>query len=263
MLILIVERFGPLEGFWGTPSIYQLGSHRTSLLLLSQRQQESPSSDSVHNDCERRLVQRWNGKHKRASKRLCDVPKAKTMNLSLSVRRQDGSIVTKTVHKKRQETLQHVLTKAMLWKLYCDDYQNIEIEQDIGDQDYLPDVISLDVNGQPLFWGEAGRMKVHKAVDLMKRYPDAHIVHCRWDMELSEIEAPLMEHLQKLFDADDLGDVPERSGRFTFCSLPLDIWKFIDEETGFIRLTGNDPKWKELVFPSTKSLGAGSFSPRT
>lgn len=256
IVILIIQRFGSSEGFMSSGDRYQkFATYWTPLLLVDYRQQDSSLSDNDQQKG-RRMAQRWNGNHKSASKKLCDVTKAKKLILELSVQRQDGSIVTKTVLKKRQETLQHVLTKAMLWKLYCDDYQSIDIEKDIGDPDYLPDVISLDAQGRPLFWGESGRMKVHKAVDLMKRYPEAHIVHCRWDMQLSEIEAPLVEHLQDLFDRDTLGTLPDRSGRFTFFALPLDLWRFIDEETGFIHLTRNNLESKELVFPDQKTIGS-------
>lgn len=50
---------------------------------------------------------RWYGGYKTASKRLADIPKKKKMKLDLV-----ANGVTKTVEKKRQETLQHVLTKG-------------------------------------------------------------------------------------------------------------------------------------------------------
>mmetsp|Transcript_891 Transcript_891/g.1739 ORF Transcript_891/g.1739 Transcript_891/m.1739 type:complete len:146 (-) Transcript_891:1337-1774(-) len=50
---------------------------------------------------------RWNGGYKTASKRLADVPKKKKMKLDLV-----ANGVKKTLEKKRQETLQHVLTKG-------------------------------------------------------------------------------------------------------------------------------------------------------
>jgi hypothetical protein len=258
VVFLAGERFDGSTGFFSSShSIHRCKTHHTPLLLVDHSQRDSLSSSSISSiQNERRVARRWNGNHKSVSTSLCDVPKAKKLTLELSIKRHDGSIVTKTLLKKRQETLQHVLTKAMLWKLYCDDYQDIEIEEDIGDKDYLPDVISLDADGRPIFWGESGRMKVHKAVDLMKRYPEAHIVHCRWDMGLPQIEAPLIEHLQDLFDTDALGNLPDRPGRFTLCSMPLDVWRFIDEETGFIHITESDLEWKELVFPNEKSTSS-------
>lgn len=223
-------------------------------------------------DSNRRVARRWNGNYKHASKKLSEVSKAKKMKIELSVVDGAGKVTTKVLEKKRQETLQHVLTKAVLWKLHCDRYPNIEIELDIGDKDYLPDVISLpspDIKRsidncsvevtaspselKPLFWGESGRMKVHKAVDLMRRYPTTDIVHCRWSMELDDITAPLQDHLQSLYDQDALEDLPLRPGRFRFAALPLDVWRFIDEDTGMIHITDNDLEWRDLEFPTKKS----------
>ena len=198
----------------------------------------------------RQFSARWNGGYKHASSKLCDVPKKKKLQLKLS-----AGGVTKVLLKKRMETLQHVLTKAVLWKLFTNDYPNIEIEHDIGDPNYLPDVISLsnDEAKRPLFWGESGRMKVHKAVDLMQRYPDTHIVHCRWGIDIETFSRPLIDYLQEQYDADML-DLSGRKGKFTFCSLPLDVWRFVDEESGEIIVTTNDLEWKELDFPSKKSI---------
>ena len=50
---------------------------------------------------------RWNGGYKTASKSLADIPKKNKMKLDLI-----ANGITKTVEKKRQETLQHVLSKG-------------------------------------------------------------------------------------------------------------------------------------------------------
>mmetsp|Transcript_89415 Transcript_89415/g.257900 ORF Transcript_89415/g.257900 Transcript_89415/m.257900 type:complete len:264 (-) Transcript_89415:4-795(-) len=219
--------------------------------LYSTKDDQVESSNALS---DRRVSKRWNGNYKHVSKKLCDVPKAKKLNLDLTVKHSDGSKTTKILLKKRQETLQHVLTKALLWKLYSEEYPGIEIEFDFGDPDYLPDVISLDEDGNPVFWGESGRMKAHKAIDLMQRYPKAHIVHCRWDMTLDEIAEPLCARLQELFDRHELpDDIVKRPGRFTLGALPLDMWRFIDEENGVINVKEEDVSWRELEFPTTKS----------
>lgn len=194
---------------------------------------------------------RWNGNYRHASNKLSEVSKAKKLKIDLV-----SNGVTKTVEKKRMETVQHVLTKAIIWSLYMEEYQNLEIEYDIGDPDYLPDVISVvkesstqeEKEEEPLFWGESGRMKVHKAVDLMQRYPKMHIVHARWSMDIESISQPLEDYLKEQFELGEL-DLSDRQGRFTFLSLPLDVWRFIDEDTREIRVKKEDLQWKELDFP--------------
>lgn len=160
--------------------------------------------------------------------------------------------VTKTLEKKRMETLQHVLTKAMIWKMFMEDYPNMDIERDIGDPDYLPDVVGTATafnaetaiqNTEILFWGESGRMKVHKALDLMRRYPKAHIVHCRWGIDLEKFMAPFIEYLE----TELVGEGTSWwEGKFSFAALPLEVWKFIDEETGTILIEKSDLSWMEL-----------------
>jgi hypothetical protein len=234
-----------------------------SLHMGTPTNTNTPSSCKNITTNNRQTSKRWNGNYKHASKKLCDMSKAKKLRFPLT-----ANGVTKTVEKKREESLQHVLTKAIIWKLYMQEYPNLEIEYDIGDPDYLPDVVSVpvefddeDANGASssssrtlspiLFWGESGRMKVHKAVDLLQRYPEAHIVHCRWGMEIDTFAAPLLEYLQDQYDAGTLdSSLSSRPGKFTFCSLPLDVWRFIDEETRTITVTKDDLEWKELEFPS-------------
>jgi len=195
---------------------------------------------------DRSQSRRWNGNYKTASKRLADIPKKKKIKLALV-----ANGVKKIVEKKRQETLQHVLTKAVIWKLFMDECPNLEIEHDIGDPNYLPDgwqVVDASEKGEIELWGEAGRMKVHKAVDLMQRYPETHIVHCRWGMSIADISKPLEDYLWCKFESGEL-DLSKRSGRFTFCSLPHDVWRFIDDESGVISVEKEDLEWKELSFP--------------
>jgi len=179
--------------------------------------------------------------------------------------------VTKTLEKKRMETLQHVLTKAMIWKLFMNDYPNLEIELDIGDPDYLPDVVGTSTNEgiantcnntEISFWGESGRMKVHKALDLMRRYPNAHIVHCRWSIDIETFMRPFIEYLETELVEEDTS---WWTGKFSFASLPLEVWEFIDEDTGTIFIERDDLEWRELdlsqlVFNSTASNETNTIS---
>ena len=191
---------------------------------------------------ERRQARRWNGNYKHTSKKFSDIPKSKKLKIDLT-----ANGVTKTLEKKRMETLQHVLTKALIWKIFMNDYPNLEIELDIGDPDYLPDVVGTTTTTcnrtQISFWGESGRMKVHKALDLMRRYPSAHIVHCRWGIDLESFVGPFIEYLETELQEEDTS---WWEGHFSFASLPLEVWEFIDEDTGTILIERSDLEWKEL-----------------
>jgi hypothetical protein len=187
-------------------------------------------------------AQRWNGNYKHVSRKLADVKKSKKLIIDLT-----ANGVTKTLEKKRMESLQHVLTKAVIWKIFMNDYPDMDIEKDIGDPDYLPDVISMSMDGDPLFWGESGRMKVHKALGLMQRYPRAHIVHCRWGVDIDTFSEPFLDFLAKELEDGRIDDPSSWwHGKFEFASLPLDVWKYIDEETGTILVVKEDIKWKVL-----------------
>jgi hypothetical protein len=60
-----------------------------------------------------------------------------------------------------------------------------------------------------------------------------------------------MDYLQdEMLEKGNLLELCHRPGRFTFCALPLDVWRFIDEETGCIHVTKKDLQWKELDFSS-------------
>jgi hypothetical protein len=204
------------------------------------------SSDALAGD--RTTSRRWNGNYQHASNKLSLVSKKKRLKLDLV-----ANGIQKTVEKKREESLQHVLTKAVIWKLFMKEYPNLQIEYDIGDPDYLPDVVNVDDESvkeanDPVFWGESGRMKVHKAIDLMQRYPDMHIVHCRWGVGIEAFSKPLLDHLQETYDSGEL-DLSYRKGKFTFCALPLDVWRFVDDDTGVIHVEKEDLEWEELDFP--------------
>jgi len=200
---------------------------------------------------------RWYGNYKHTSELLGDTPKAKKRTIELHIIDKVGNRKNVTVHKKRKEQVQHVLTMAILWKIFLDDYPNLQIEVDINDPQYLPDVIGLDSsNTTPIFWGESGRMKVHKAVDLMQRYPEAHIVHCRWGMPTYNISAPLLNFLQEEYNKGRL-DLSHRPGRFTLASLRQNVWELIDQTTGEIMATQEDLVWEELKFPSVNTSIVG------
>jgi hypothetical protein len=191
---------------------------------------------------QRKLSRRWVGNYKAPTTELSKISKAKKLKLNVT-----ANDITKTLVKNRMESIQHVLTKAVLWKLFMEEYPDIQIENDFGDPDYLPDVVSLDPTNEthPVFWGESGRMRVHKAIDLLQRYPDTHIVQCRWGVEIDNFRTPLVEALEERQEEHGLV-LPPRTQPFTCCSLPLDVWRYFDESTMTVQITKEDLEWQNL-----------------
>ena len=119
--------------------------------------------------------------------------------------------------KKPVEHIRHVITKALLWAIYLPYYPGLGVEISIGAR-YKPDVVDLDENGAPRFWGEAGTVGDRKMRTLVKRYRRTHIAFAKWDADL----APYERILTKL---------TERGTRFA----PVDLISFpMDSEQRFI-----------------------------
>jgi hypothetical protein len=185
------------------------------------------------------------GNFKPPISKVSNIPKAKKHTLSLTVNGE-----TKVLQKKKYESIQHVLVKALLWKLFSTEYPNIEIEKDIGDPNYLPDVISLpaadgmeDGACQPLFWGESGRMSLEKALELSQRYPEMHIVWMRWGISLTDFVAQVAPALSSSSSTSS----GSRSGRFTLAAIPKkEVWEFLDDDCNVI-ITKDDVDWYEVL----------------
>jgi len=197
---------------------------------------------------------RWYGNWKPSISKLSDIPKSKKHSVTL-IDPNDGE--TKVYLKKNKESLQHVLTKAIIWKLFKEEYgvgkddTTVEVELNISDKDYLPDVVIFkkdDVeystrrdtavfkeDKKPIFWGESGRMKIHKAVALAERYPDTDICQIRWGMELDQFVPDTLKAVKR---------VKNRTGKFSFGSIPkMEVWEYFNEEDGTIRMTKDMITW--------------------
>jgi hypothetical protein len=261
--------------------------------------------DKSDPDPDRNGSRRWMGSYKRGRRRLSDIPQKQKTKFQVKV---NGRCLT--LYKQRMESIQHVLTKAVIYKLFIDevqedkgnqsneeervesndsskntnsdDYNNngnnnrfsdirFEIEFPIGDPNYLPDVVGFQPIIPPasstgscepgipqqqqqhsdnvIFWGESGRMKPHKALDLMLRYDRARIIHCRWGIGIDTFADPFVEYLQEMVDTG-IVDYPIKSwwnGRFSFATLPTnDLWRFVDEESNTVMVTKSDLEWREL-----------------
>ena len=98
--------------------------------------------------------------------------------------------------KKRQEGIEHVLMKAFLWALYLPAYPDLAIEVPVGDR-YKPDLVQLDAFGEPVFWGESGKVGAGKIASLVRRFPATHFAMAKWDAPL----APFVEIVEEAFGA--------------------------------------------------------------
>jgi hypothetical protein len=137
--------------------------------------------------------------------------------------------------KKVNERREHVLLKAFLWALYLPAYPDLAVEIRVGDR-YKPDVVSLDGQGQPRFWGEAGRLGVDKLRSLARRYRDTHFAIAKWDTRFEPFVALVAEALEGL----------RRSAPFDLLNFPADsVERFIDKR-GHIHLTHFDLEWTRL-----------------
>lgn len=113
--------------------------------------------------------------------------------------------------KKSGESLEHVLMKAFLWALYLPRYPELSVEIPIGDR-YKPDVVQLDALGEPVFWGEAGKVSEEKVASLGRRFPRTHFVVAKWSVSLAPFEALVRDAL----------DAGRRHAPFELLAFPAD-----------------------------------------
>lgn len=144
-----------------------------------------------------------------------------------------GKQVVFVKHAKEQS--QHVVMKALIWALYLPEYPNVSVEIPVGDR-YKPDVVALSPEGQPLFWGEAGKVSADKIRSLIRRYRNTHFVITKWNMNL----APLIGLVSKAVTKHT------RSAPFDVIRFPADsAEQFIDAQ-GHIHIAHKALEWTRL-----------------
>lgn len=101
---------------------------------------------------------------------------------------------TLVLDKRAGEKPEHRLMMALLWAAYLPRYPALRIDVPIGGR-YRPDLVQLDAEGRPEFWGECGAVGAEKLKTLCARYRDTHLVFARWDSDprgfAAQIEAAL------------------------------------------------------------------------
>lgn len=138
--------------------------------------------------------------------------------------------------KKHQESAEHVWMKAFLWALYLPQYASLAVEIPIGDK-YKPDVVALDVDKCPLFWGEAGKVSPVKIKSLVRRYPATHFAIAKWGERLDS-------------HADVVSKARMRSGKhkrpFDLLSFPTDSPARFIQPDGQIDISFDDVRWQRI-----------------
>ena len=137
--------------------------------------------------------------------------------------------------KKPIESAEHVVMKALLWALYLPQYSQIQVEVSIGTH-YKPDLIALDDQQQPIFWGEAGRVSEEKFAALFKRYKHTHFAFAKWHTRLE----PLDQQLRRIVATT------KRHAPIDLLNLPSDsVERFIASD-GTITLDFADLDWRRI-----------------
>lgn len=137
--------------------------------------------------------------------------------------------------KRPQEQTSHVIMKALLWGLYLPEYPDLSIETPLADR-YEPDVVSVESDRRPRFWGEAGQVTPTKIRSLAKRYCATHFAIAKWATRLSPHLAIVKKALTGI----------ERTAPFDLLVLPDDAAERFIDDTGTIRLTHDELEWVRL-----------------
>ena len=124
----------------------------------------------------------------------------------MTVRSGDRKLV---VRKNSLERFEHVLMKIFIWHLYLPHFPGMIIEHRIRDR-YRPDVVALDEESRPIFWGEAGVVTTAKIDSLLRRFPTTHLVLGKWEVRIE----PWIDIVRRLLQ--------RRKGR----SAPVDLIRF-------------------------------------
>ena len=137
--------------------------------------------------------------------------------------------------KHRNEAPEQVVMRALLWALYLPLYPDLGVELTV-EQRYRPDVVSLNLQGRPSFWGHAGDMSIRQIRDMAKRYRDAHLALACWAEDLDRFEGRVRKALRKV----------KRDAPVDVISFPEDsLERFVSPE-GTLFVSRDDVAWVRL-----------------
>ena len=163
---------------------------------------------------------------------------------TLTVRSPDGAKLV--LVKKRGESIEHVVMKAVLWALYRPDYPAIQVEVPIGDA-YKPDLVALAPppgglaygRAEPAFWGEAGKVSAGKWASLLRRFSHTHFAVAKWAERLDPHAAVVRRALSGR----------PRRAPFDLVSVPADAADRLLAADGTVRVSFEDVERLRLGGP--------------
>ncbi len=87
--------------------------------------------------------------------------------------------------KRPNERAAHVIQKALLWAMYLPRYPMLRVEVPLPQPSrYKPDLLALDSQAEPIFWGECGEVAIEKLRFLLSRFRRTHFVFSKWNTRL-------------------------------------------------------------------------------
>jgi len=137
--------------------------------------------------------------------------------------------------KKPIEHSSHVLMKAFLWALYLPEYPTLSVEVGVGDR-YKPDVIACGADGQPVFWGEAGKVGNEKIRSLVRRYRNTHFALAKWQSSITQFTRLVHPAVSGV----------HRSAPFDVLRFSADNAERFIDQNGYIHLTHDDVEWTRI-----------------
>ncbi len=131
--------------------------------------------------------------------------------------------------KKAYESDTHVLMKALVWALFLPQYPNLAIEVAI-DNRYKPDLVQMNPNKTPVFWGEVGRVGQRKMQTLVQRYRATHLVFAKWNQNLRPIHQMIQKAIKSV----------RRAAPIELIAFPADSQERFINGDGTIQITIKD-----------------------
>lgn len=94
--------------------------------------------------------------------------------------------------KKRGESYEHVLMKALGYALFINEFPQLLIEERVGLR-YKPDLVARADDGRFLFWGECGANSLRKTGWLLKHAGVERLVLFKIERDIKQLTVSLRE----------------------------------------------------------------------